>query len=84
MKIKDIFCTNCQTVTSHKAEIDQNGEFVFTCLNLIGEVECGRFVKFPTYITKEQFNEGIAKIETDNAGQVSVEVQEAILDELLS
>jgi len=74
---KDIFCAACQKVTSHKGEVDGNGEFVFTC-----EV-CGRSLKFSKDTTPEQFNKLLTAHEAVNTGQVSQAEQEAKLKALL-
>lgn len=73
---KQIFCANEQKVTSHKGEVDGNGEFVFTC-------DCGRFLKFPKDTTPEQFNELLTAHEEANTGQVSQAEQEKKLAELI-
>lgn len=77
--IKQIFCANEQIATPHKGEVDGNGEFVFTCQN----EGCGRFIKFPSDVTPEQFNQLLDLHEQHNTGQVSVEVQNKKLEALL-
>lgn len=78
MKTKDLFCSNCQEVTLHNAEVDSNSEYVFTC-----EV-CGRFLKLPADVdSKEKADELFAKHEESNVGQISIEAQEKKLGELL-
>lgn len=77
--IKQIFCANEQTATPHKGEVDGNGEFVFTCQN----EGCRRFIKFPSDVTPEQFNQLLDLHEQHNTGQVSVEAQNKKLEALL-
>jgi uncharacterized Zn finger protein len=76
---KDIFCAKEQKVTSHKASVDGNGEFLFECET----PDCGRFIKFPADTTPEQFDIYIKAHEESNTGQVSLEEQEKKLAELL-
>jgi heme/copper-type cytochrome/quinol oxidase subunit 2 len=81
MKTKDIFCANCQLVTLHTAEVDNNGEYVFTCT----AENCGRFVKLPAEVaTKEDADKLLAEHQTANEGQMSVEAQEKKLDAILT
>lgn len=81
MKTKEIFCANCQLVTVHNAEVDNNGEYVFTCTT----ENCGRFLKLPAEVaTKKEADELFAKHETENEGQMSVEAQEKKLGTILS
>lgn len=82
--MKEIFCANCQEVTPHKGEVDQNGEYVFYCQNEIDEVPCGRFVKFPSDVTKDTFDTLITKHSEANVGQINIEAQEKKLEALLS
>lgn len=77
---KDIFCTAEQTTTSHTGEVDDNGEFVFTCTTITKneaseDVPCGRFVKFAPDTTPEGFERLIVARAIDNAGQVDVSKQ---------
>lgn len=86
--MKDLFCARCQTVTPHQGAVDANGEFLFTCQNEVldngGQVVlCERFIKFPADTDKEQFAVLAEKHRVQNVGQVSLEAQEAKLDEIL-
>ena len=81
---KDIFCAKCQQVTSHRAEVDPNGEYIFYCTNVIDDVECDRFLKLPATTTKEDFKAQLAVHEESNVGQVSVEAQEKALAEMMA
>ena len=80
---KQLFCARCQIITAHSAAVDSNGEYVFTCKNLIepetpeGKAEpCGRFVKFPSDIDKATFIKLADEYAKANEGQVSIEKQE--------
>lgn len=86
--LKDIFCANCQIVTSHNGEVDGNGEFVFTCQNLLTNAKgeesiCERFVKFPADVKKEEFPVLVEAHKDANEGQVSLEKQNEKLADLL-
>jgi hypothetical protein len=73
---KNIFCANCQEITPHVVVIS-NDEYVFTC-------DCGRFIKFPSSLSKEDLIKAIAKHEEVNKGQLTVEALEKELKEKLS
>lgn len=75
MKLKTIFCANCQEEKAHVLSLAPDGEVVATC-------ECERAIKFPAGITAEQFNELIEKHKAANEGQISVAVQEAFLESI--
>lgn len=92
--MKNIFCTKEQKVTEHKASINADGEFVFTCTTVVVPAEldakgkvvkqaelCGRFVKLPASTT--DFESALAVHEEANKGQVSVEEQEKKLADFL-
>lgn len=81
--MKDIFCAKCQAITPHKGEVDQNGEFIFYCQNVVDDVACDRFLKFPSDVTVESFNSLIEQHHEANVGQVSLEKQEEKLTTLL-
>lgn len=76
---KDLFCARCQQVTSHKGEVDSNGEFLFTCT----VSECGRFIKFPGDTNIEEFNKLVEVHQETNVGQVDLEKQNEKLAVLL-
>lgn len=76
MKTKNIFCANEQEVTEHVVTIDNNGEFVFTC-------DCGRFIKLPGDIKKDELKEALEAHKASNEGQLTVEeVEKANLEKL--
>lgn len=77
--MKDLFCAKEQTMTPHMGAVDSNGEYVFTC----STEGCSAFVKFPADTTPEKLDELIAVEAEANAGQVSVEAQEATLSVML-
>lgn len=80
MKTKDIFCPRCQAVTTHSAEVDGNGEYVFTCTT----ADCGRFLKLPaTVATAEEANALFEARQVQNEGQVNVEEQDKKLSGIL-
>lgn len=96
--IKQIFCANCQQVTTHKGSLDvNNGEFIFECQNVITPavvdpttnqetspaVICDRFLKFPADTTVEDFPTLLQKHQEANQGQVSLEGQEVKLQEFI-
>lgn len=87
--MKDIFCAREQIVTPHRAEVDQNGEFVFYCTSVTGKDEdkkpiyCDGFVKFPADIDPKKFEKAIEAHEEANTGQVSIEKSQEKLGELL-
>lgn len=85
---KDIFCSRCQEVTSHKGEIDSNGEYLFTCTNVISNpdedvVVCDRFIKYPADITRKEFESKVVEHHEQNVGQISLEEQQKKLLELV-
>lgn len=78
MKTKDVFCANCQDVTEHTAEVDTNGELVFTC-------ECGRFIKVPTEgLSKDKLDNLLEAHQTANEGQMSAEAVEKAKQDVLN
>lgn len=88
--MKDIFCARCQMITPHSGVVDVNGEYLFTCTNVITEatdkdeaVVCDRFIKYPADISKEDFETKLVEHEEQNVGQVSLEEQEKKLLELV-
>lgn len=84
MRTKQIFCANCQLVTLHNAEVDGNGEYIFTCQTPTSEdTICGRIIKLPADTTKEQADELFTKHEEVNVGQMNAEAQAKKLDEIL-
>lgn len=70
--MKEIFCTHCVEVTPHKGEIDQNGEYVFTCQNAIDKdskgnaIFCNANVKFPRVTSPEELEQLITDREAVN------------------
>jgi hypothetical protein len=79
MATKDLFCAKDQLVTAHEGAVDSNGEFIFTCTT----PECGRFVKFPADYDASKIEEGFTVHEEANTGQVSLEGQFKVLDEVM-
>lgn len=80
MKTKNIFCPKCQLETPHTAEVDGNGEYVFTCAT----EDCGRFLKLPAEVsTAEEANAIFEARKVQNEGQVSVEDQDKKLAGIL-
>lgn len=76
MSTKQIFCANEQEVTTHTLSMEpMNGEIVATC-------PCGRFLKFPSTVTPDEFNDLVTAHEVANKGQVSTEHVEKLLSEL--
>lgn len=71
--LKTIFCAKEQIETKHELTSSINGEIVATC-------SCGHSVKFPSGLTKEEFDLLVQKHKESNQGQVT---QESI-DENLS
>jgi len=41
------YCTNCLTVTEHKTSLDNGGDIVLNCTNVVEEIPCTRFWKLP-------------------------------------
>lgn len=73
--IKLIFCAGDQAETEHTLTASAGGEVVATC-------SCGRFLKFPAGITREEFDELLAKHKLQNVGQVTQESIESTLSAL--
>ena len=73
--LKTIFCANEQDRKVHTLTAAPNGEVVATC-------ECGRQLKFPAGITREEFDALIAKHEETNSGQVTQESIDKTLADL--
>lgn len=95
---KELFCARHQDVTLHRAEVDDNGEYVFYCIGVVGsekqrdpesgaerdvDVLCDRFIKFPADTTPEQFASLVTAHRVQNTGQVVKEKQENNLRALL-
>lgn len=83
-----IFCTKCQEETTHIGHTDDNGEFVFECLNKMDEVD-GRdvphhFVKFPADTNPDEFVTLLEKHMKHNEGQISVAKQNQKLKDLVN
>lgn len=80
MKTKELYCANCQALTVHNAEVDGNGEYVFTCTT----ENCGRFLKLPADVaTKTEAEKLFEAHAVQNEGQLTVEAQEKKLDSIL-
>lgn len=75
MKTKLLFCANDQKETNHGLSLSPSGEIVMTC-------ECGRSVKMPAGLDKEGIDAYVKNHKEQNEGQVSVEAQEKMLDEI--
>lgn len=77
MQTRKLFCANCQKVTDHSLEVNQQNpsEVVATCTS----ESCGRFHKLPINLTAEQFADYQAKVEEHNQGQVNLD---KVLDNL--
>jgi len=73
--IKTIFCVNEQKETQHVLSANANGEIIATC-------DCGKPIKFPAGIQRDEFNKLIAKHKESNEGQISVESINATLQAL--
>jgi hypothetical protein len=78
MRTKDAFDPKLQKVVPFEVSIDNNGELLFQ------STESDSFFKLPANIEKDQLNELLAKHQSDNEGQVNLEAQEKVLDDLLS
>jgi len=76
---KELFCAKEQLITNHEGSVDSNGEFVFTCITK----GCNSFLKFPASVSPKDFKVLLEKHEAANKGQVSVEIQEKKLKELM-
>lgn len=63
MKTRKVFCANEQVLTNHMVTY-LNGEYVLTC-------DCGRFVKLPGGLTKDQIDKALDAHEEGNKDQVS-------------
>lgn len=88
IRTKEIFCAACQAVTTHEITVDGHGDFVFTCVEVMTELEDGksvghRFVKFPN-LEAAELKQVIEKHEEVNIGQVDPKVMEAELDAKLA
>lgn len=78
---RDIFCAAEQTTTPHSGEVDDNGEFVFTCTT----EGCGRFVKFPADVEDPEHFAALVELhEVHSAGQVTKAKQQEKLKALLT
>lgn len=65
--VRSIFCANCQEHTDHVLSVSQSGEVVATC------PVCGRVLKFPAGVTREEFDKLVQQQEESNVGQVTQE-----------
>lgn len=74
--IKNAFCANEQAITPHEVSLEINGELLLTC-------GCGRFIKFPVGLEASGIDEYLKKHEEHNTGQVSIEAQEKIIEDLI-
>lgn len=74
--LKTIFCANEQIETKHELSASQSGEVVATCAS------CGRFLKYPAGITKDEFVSQVSAQKEANVGQVTQESINAQLAEL--
>lgn len=73
MTTRQIFCATEQAETAHELSVDvMNGEILATC-------PCGRFLKFPSSVTPEEFTQLVAAHREANAGQVSLEATERLV-----
>jgi len=75
--MKDAFCPKEQKITKHKASLDLNGDFVFTCQSK----DCGSFFKISSTI--KDLDKALKAEEEGSKGQVSIEAQEAKLAAML-
>jgi len=73
---KTIFCANCQEETVHDLSASPSGEVQATCS------VCGRVVKFPVGISREDFDAAIEAHKAANQGQVTQESIEQNLTDL--
>jgi len=62
--MKDLFCVKCAAVTPHSSEVDQNGEYVFSCNVLDENNNPHCFVKFPRVDDKAEL-EGLMQEHLD-------------------
>ena len=74
--LKTIFCANEQIETKHELSASQSGEVVATCTS------CGRFLKYPAGITKDEFVAQVEAHKESNVGQVTQESIDLRLAEL--
>ena len=72
---KTLFCANDQSEQKHALTAAPNGEVVATC-----EL-CGRALKFPAGMTKDDFIVKVSEQKDANVGQVSQESIEAMLSD---
>lgn len=79
LKLISAYCAGEQKETSHKLDIDMNGEITLSCIS----EGCARFLKFPKGTTAETLKEHLAKHKASNEGQVTVEQLEKEKEELL-
>lgn len=71
-----LFCAIDQKDMKHEATVDQNGDYVFVC------VECKGFTKVPG--DTKNLETYFAQIKKDNEGQVSLEQAEREMEEKLA
>lgn len=76
MKTVDAFDAKLQAVVTHVVTVDGNGEFLFQ------STESDAFFKLPATEDKEELMGLIERHEEANTGQISVEGQEKLLEEL--
>ena len=81
---KNIFCAQCQVVTSHTGIVDAGGEFLFECQNSIESVKCDRFIKFAANTDAKTFAQLVNEHQLANQGQVSKLNQQKKLDILFA
>lgn len=75
-KTKLVFNTRTQQMEEAVVTIDGNGEFLFT-------FEDGSFFKLPATVTAEEVTDLLQAHKEGNEGQISLEAQEKVLDEIL-
>lgn len=80
--MKDLYCVKCIALTPHSGEVDQNGEFIFTCS------ACGTFLKFPQVEEAGQLEGMLGEVEVANKNMAEsrqvADAQNAILSQVLT
>jgi hypothetical protein len=66
MDTRTAFCANCQAETPHAITMDENQEGVLTC-------DCGRFIKIPAGMSKDDIDSHLEAHKESNQGQVTQE-----------
>jgi hypothetical protein len=74
--IKTIFCANEQAETEHSLSASPSGEVCATCET------CGRVLKFPAGVSRENFDKMVESHKESNLGQVTQESIDKTLAEL--